>query len=367
MTHTVYVYIGRFSPFHNGHAQTIKYAQAKGDSVLVLVGSVDQARSLKNPWTYKEREQMIIQFVQTSTLSSTPVTVAPLRDFPYNDQLWIAEVHMQIAQYAQAREIDDLRVVIVGANRDESTYYLNRFPEYDVDLTTAEDICVSDKLSATAIRQLYFDRQRTTNLDAIQYDVPTTTFVMLRTFIYTSYYDDLCDEYAFNANYRKPWQPRPATKTDPGLPYNVIFHTVDAVVVQTGYVLLVKRKHRPGQGLWALPGGFLNVNERLFDGAIRELKEETRIKVPEAVLRGSMVYNDTFDLPDRSSRGRTITTAFMFNLPDYAVNGTIKLPKIKGSDDAASAMWVPISEIQQSPDMFFEDHWFIIEYMLNKL
>ena len=64
--------------------------------------------------------------------------------------------------------------------------------------------------------------------------------------------------------------------------------TVDAVVVQSGHILLVKRGDMPGKGLWALPGGFLNQEETMLDGAIRELKEETKIKVPVPVLKGSI-------------------------------------------------------------------------------
>jgi bifunctional NMN adenylyltransferase/nudix hydrolase len=77
--------------------------------------------------------------------------------------------------------------------------------------------------------------------------------------------------------YKESWKAAPFPPT---------FVTVDAVVVQSGHVLLVKRKAMPGAGLWALPGGFLNQEETLLDGAIRELKEETKIKVPVPVLKG---------------------------------------------------------------------------------
>jgi bifunctional NMN adenylyltransferase/nudix hydrolase len=200
--------------------------------------------------------------------------------------------------------------------------------------------------------------------------LPTETITALREFEKTEFYDNLREEHLFNVEYRKGVTPRPPKTfgpSDPGLKYETIFQTVDAIVVQTGHVLLIKRKSRPGKGLWALPGGFVNAKERLIDAVIRELREETRIKVPEAVLRGSIVYKDDFDYPDRSLRGRTISKAFLIKLPDHVVDGKISLPKVKGDDDAEKAWWVPIDEIMRSPEMFFEDHWFGIEYMLGKL
>ena len=113
----------------------------------------------------------------------------------------------------------------------------------------------------------------------------------------------------------------------------------------------------PGKGLWALPGGFLNQEETMLDGAIRELKEETKIKVPVPVLKGSIKGSKTFDAPNRSSRGRTITQAFFIDL------GVGELPKVKGSDDAEKAFWVPFNQVKQ--EKMFEDHFHIIDNFIN--
>jgi bifunctional NMN adenylyltransferase/nudix hydrolase len=148
--------------------------------------------------------------------------------------------------------------------------------------------------------------------------------------------------------YKEAWKAAPFPPT---------FMTVDAVVVQSGHILLVKRGDMPGKGLWALPGGFLNQEETMLDGAIRELKEETKIKVPVPVLKGSIKESKTFDAPNRSSRGRTITQAFLIDL------GVGELPKVKGSDDAEKAFWVPFNQVKQ--EKMFEDHHAIIDYFLN--
>ena len=145
-------------------------------------------------------------------------------------------------------------------------------------------------------------------------------------------------------------------------PYPIIFVTADAVVMQAGHVLMVQRGADPGNGLWALPGGFVDAtgDRTMEDAALRELREETGIKVPEKVLRGSIRGNHVFAAPDRSQRGRTITHAIHIALED----GEWNLPKVKGSDDAARAKWIPISRLNS--EEIFEDHYDIIQYFLGK-
>jgi bifunctional NMN adenylyltransferase/nudix hydrolase len=143
------------------------------------------------------------------------------------------------------------------------------------------------------------------------------------------------------------------------LPYPPIFVTTDAVVICAGHVLMVKRRAEPGKGLWALPGGFLNAltDKSVQAGMIRELREETGIKVPAKVLTGSIVQSKVFDAIDRSARGRTITHAFKIVLED-----TI-LPKVKGSDDAEKARWISFADIRSH--LCFEDHYDIISYFIG--
>jgi bifunctional NMN adenylyltransferase/nudix hydrolase len=90
---------------------------------------------------------------------------------------------------------------------------------------------------------------------------------------------------------------------------------------------------------------------------LRELREETMIKVPAPVLKGSIVRSKVFDAIDRSPRGRIITHAFHIVLPDG------ELPRVKGSDDAEKARWVPIAEVK-SEDCF-EDHYEILQHFVG--
>jgi bifunctional NMN adenylyltransferase/nudix hydrolase len=167
----------------------------------------------------------------------------------------------------------------------------------------------------------------------------------------TDEYELLVDEYDFMRTYKKQWQE---------VPYPVIFTTTDAVVVQSGHILLVKRRSAPGCGLWALPGGFLKYDQPILDSMIRELREETKLRVPERILEGSIKAREVFDAPQRSLRGRTVTHAFYIQLPAG------KLSKVKGSSDASSAKWFPLDEAFNMGENLFEDHLFIIKHFLGE-
>lgn len=365
------VYIGRFSPFHNGHAEVLRRARQTSDIVLVLVGSINRARDPKNPWTFEERAQMIYDWVEKQPWIAKPkpdatVIVNGIRDFPYNDQRWIANVHNVIQQTLTTLKLsaDDVEIRITGADRDSSTFYLKFFPEFSLDLAE-ENRAVSKFLTATSVREIFFGLSFNNNEISAEHAelllksfLPISTVDCLSNYEKQPHYQEMREEHVFNVQYREAYK---------NVPYEVIFHTVDACVIQTGYILLVRRRARPGKGLWALPGGFLNPRERLLDASIRELREETKIKVPEAVLRGSIKHQANFDYPDRSLRGRTVTTAFLYHLPDYEVDGKINLPIVKGSDDAEKAMWVPLDTALNSPEKFFEDHFDIIETLVGKL
>jgi bifunctional NMN adenylyltransferase/nudix hydrolase len=132
--------------------------------------------------------------------------------------------------------------------------------------------------------------------------------------------------------------------------------TCDAVVTQSGHILLIKRKSHPGKNLWALPGGYFDAvkDNTPLDGILRELDEETKIDVPKKVLRGCIKAERHFAAKDRSQLGRSITFAAHISLP----GGEWKLPKVKGEDDALKAKWVPFVDVKR--ELLFDDHYDII-------
>ena len=336
------VLIGRFQPIHSAHLEIIKRATALCDKLVVVVGSSYQPRTYKNPFTFDERARMIR--AATAGLS-IQVSVEANTDTIYNDQAWAVRVQQIVAKHTWDNygPKEDMKVGIIGHKKDDSSFYLDMFPQWGF-----EDVKLIEFLSAVDIRDLYFKRE--VNMKFIKGVVPESTFDFLEQFRTTPEYEQIIREREFVETYKKQYA---------SLPYPPIFSTADAVVIQSGHVLMVKRRAEPGKGLWALPGGYVNANtdKSVEDAAIRELREETQIKVPAPVLRGSIVRSKVFDAIDRSPRGRIITHAFHIVLPDG------ELPKVKGSDDAEKARWVPIAEVK-SQDCF-EDHYEILQHFVG--
>lgn len=112
-------------------------------------------------------------------------------------------------------------------------------------------------------------------------------------------------------------------------------------------VILIRRKNEPYKDCWALPGGFMDMNETIEQCAVRELKEETNIDVSDLYLIG------VFSKVDRDPRGRTVTVAYYC----FADKETIA---IKALDDAAEIAWCKIDSM---PVLAF-DHKEVIEKAL---
>lgn len=338
------VFIGRFQPFHIGHEQVIRTALSLAQNVIVLVGSSNQPRTIRNPWKYVERVGMIFDGLNLDKADQARVTCAPLQDVSYNDQKWAAGVQDTVADVISRKGWTDMppKVGLIGHAKDASSYYLKMFPQWEL-----VEHSMNEVISATDLRSLMFEGK---NIKFLQGLLPQPVYDDVVEFTKTEAFTTLVEEYEHIEKYKKAWK---------AAPYAPTFVTTDAVVVQSGHVLLIQRRSAPGKNLWALPGGFVNQEEYLIDAMVRELREETRLKVPAPVIKGSVVGQRVFDKPDRSLRGRTITHAFLVQLPPG------ELPPVKGADDAKDAKWVPISNIKQ--DEMFEDHWSIIQNMLGSV
>jgi len=328
------VYIGRFEPPHLAHLAVMQEALQQVQKLIVVIGSARGARTTKNPFTYEERQEMISGMLRAAGVPRARVLFVAVRDYFYNESLWLSEVQGGVA--AHTRGSSD--VALIGHVKDESSYYLRSFPAWE--FLPAH---VVSPLSATGVRRAYFEGTPTTDL------VPPAVQDFLDRFRSTPDYDELRQEYTYLAEYRAAWA---------ASPFPPVFVTTDAAVTRSGHVLLVRRGGQPGHGRLAMPGGFLDVNATLLTSCIHKVRHETGLTHPplEQHLRAQAV----FDYPDRSLRGRTITHAFHFDL------GTGQLPQVRPGPENDQAFWMPLNEALAQPEAFFEDHHAIIEHFVLK-
>lgn len=345
MDYDVIVFIGRFQPFHNGHLKVLEHALSISKRVVVLVGSSNSARTVRNPFTFEERKEMI-----NGSVSNT-LTIRPLNDYPYDDQRWIDEVQTRVRESIidniegntkgnTLHGMRDIKIGLIGHSKDDTSYYLGLFPSWE-----RVPVPYHHNIDATEVRDHYFQWAMTDTM------VPSATLEVMESFrgepvsSTVTEFMMLSEDYWYYKNYKEEAHQYPR-----------IEQTVDAVVLKGDYVLLIKRKNTPGRGLYALPGGFVNPTERLEDAMLRELKEETGIHIPLAGLKEAIVTSDVFDEPNRSSRGRVISQAYLVDLEAY-----LGLPLLTAGDDAASAGWVSTDLL--GPQEMFEDHYHIIQKM----
>ena len=127
--------------------------------------------------------------------------------------------------------------------------------------------------------------------------------------------------------------------------------TADCIVITKEAepkVLLILRGGEPFKGAWAFPGGFMNMDETTEQCAIRELEEETWLRVSEVRQIGA------YSMVDRDPRGRTITVAYLAIIDEPVA--------VQGQDDAAKAEWFQLSDL---PHLAF-DHYDIIQDAIQK-
>lgn len=127
--------------------------------------------------------------------------------------------------------------------------------------------------------------------------------------------------------------------------------TTDCILVRknTKEVLLIKRKHNPFQGKWALPGGFVEIDEDLIEGAQRELFEET------GIIDVDLKQFKTYGKPGRDPRGRTISVVYYAYINEEAT--------IKAGDDASEVAWFNLNLL---PPLGFDHELILSEFIASK-
>jgi bifunctional NMN adenylyltransferase/nudix hydrolase len=341
------VFICRCQPPNNAHFQIIKNALNEAKEVIIALGSYNTAVTIKNPFSFETRKQLILASFHPS-IDQPRMHIIPVRDYMYNDTVWITSLQNKISEIIG----NSKSVKLIGHFKDDTSYYLKFFPQWEL----IEQECIyspsnGKRIDSTIIRNRLFEENDFKNCH-INHLTNHIVSDFLALFMQTEQFKNLQNEYQYIQNYKKAWALAP---------YPPTFVTTDCIVVQSGHVLVVKRKVNPGKNLYALPGGFLNPSEHIIDGAIRELKEETKININKVILKKNVKDVHVFDHPNRSMRGRTITHAHLIVLDSG------KLPEVKGADDAQEAKWLSFNDLAYEEINFFEDHFHMINFFIHKI
>lgn len=355
------VLIGRFQIIHAGHLE-IMFDALEHDmyhkdpaQLIILIGSAYKAPDFKNPFSFEERRELILNAfyeycndhdIEQPWLLANRIKFEPIIDHPYSDEKWLAQIHSVINKY------NDKDITLIGAKSDESSYYLDLFPQWKSEVFEGQLNC---GFHATDIRSALYENKLGIWLNENEKDdekiiMNSTYFWLINYWLVSKQGKNIIKEYEAIKKYKE------AAKA---YPYPPIYSTVDGVCLYKGHILMIKRKSYPGKDLWALPGGFINQDETLQQAVIREVLEETNLNIDKTLIKAKEI----FDAPNRSLRGRTITTGFLFQLPDYW-----DIKNIKAADDAADWAWIPLGKItsREMRSQIFEDHVDIITTLIGK-
>ena len=346
------VYIGRFQPIHNAHLETIKKAITKAETLLIFVGTDQRPCNIKNPFTTDERIHIITKAIKEyfneplieswsdhgSDSVLNRIKFIGCRDYLYNNYNWSSEIFSKALANGAT---PDKQTLLTGCLKDDTSYYLKMFPQWSF-----ERMAYLWKLDSTDIRNEVYENGTVGKF--AEYLQPTTI----------EHLENIPKERREEYQYYKMYKSDHQYSGD--VSYNPIHNTVDAVVIKSGCLLLVKRKFHPGINQYALPGGFVKEDLSLEDSMLEELKEETRISIPKDELRKNIKSSKIFDHPRRSLRGRVITNVYTIDL------GYGALPNVKEGSDASGAEWVPMADVMKMEDKLFEDHYDIIINMTSK-
>ncbi|KAA8735289.1 nicotinate-nicotinamide nucleotide adenylyltransferase [Acinetobacter qingfengensis] len=139
------VFIGRFQPFHIAHREVIDIALSISQSVVLVLGSAQDERTIKNPFTVAERQRMILSGF--SKQDAKRLKFVPIIDL-YNDEKWVNAVTNGVNMVVAKTN----KVGLIGHFKDDSSYYLKLFPQWPL----VELPNLKNALSATPLREKYY-------------------------------------------------------------------------------------------------------------------------------------------------------------------------------------------------------------------
>lgn len=398
--YTHHVLLGRFHPFTPAHGDIVEQSidEFHASKLTMLVGSAGAPRSPRNFFRFLERKVMIERALDThpnlnvrAAFRDGAITILPLSDRTYDNTGWAASVQEQIRQ-SLLMTSDSMRTktAIIGYHKDPSTsFYLKMFGALYGQINARPYKLDGQVLDATMIRKMLLDAADPLAVlngvsgtkpflyDSVRSDIAAFITNSNEYLIGMSAWDYIKAEYEAVGRIKDKWVPygqkmdrekaakmiEAISKLGPEyvqefekllnwkLPFPLTFNAADAIMIQSGHILMTERNIWPGKGLLAFPGGHVEPGETLFQCALRELYEEVRVGLPLNTIASAYKGMELFDDPHRSLRGRYFSIGFLFHL-----NPREELPVVGGDGkETRSAAFYQMNEVLE--ENCFEDHY----------
>jgi|SRR5574344_46839 len=365
----MFVFIGRFQPFHNGHLALLENAindlgigasadESSHDAFTILIGSSEQKDTIQNPLSSDERMNCINSAISLIRAKyDIPTNYSCINDSCYNYNSWIYNVQSVVNERVEEEfGKQPAQVILIGFDKVKEYAFATGFDFY-------QSKELKGGIHGSDIRKSIIEK----GIASISDKVPKETFKYLKK---VHFEERLLGIYKKIEDYDK----------STGAKYATCFLTVDNLVIEAGHVLLVKRKDN---GKFAMPGGFQEPTETAKDAAKRELEEETGLRISSdffALTQGPVLFDSPFRGPRAGSHANMPTHVFLWKRngehTQLSIGSSedtskykIKSPSqtvVKGGDDAAESLWMPFNEIVNRPQTDFHgDHKKIICNMLK--
>jgi bifunctional NMN adenylyltransferase/nudix hydrolase len=188
------ILVGRFQPYHNGHAALLEKALAMAPRVIVVLGSAASARTVRNPFSADERATMIGSSLSAGRRSR--VEFLPMRDY-YDEERWAAALAARIGARCGA----NARLALIGFLKDATSQYLNRFPDWEFIAVRRQG-----EIDATRLRQALFEADDSaTALERLAALMPAPVLAFLADWTCTPEFARLREEYHAIEESKKTW------------------------------------------------------------------------------------------------------------------------------------------------------------------